>query len=466
MKIFASCMENKGTVIHTRGTTFTLDLLLFPWSEVHHQNWLTQVPEDQEVRDSHRKRRSAFIDRIGGIMSLTRRELALTCAAAFTSSAARNESDRVSLVRVPQGGLQPQAAMDDTGTLHLLYLTGDPGSGDIWYVQSADRGASFSKALRVNSQPGSAIATGTIRGAQLTLGEGGRVHVAWNGSQGAEPKGPLNPDSGKAGTPMLYTRLANAGGSFEPQRNLMHDSFGLDGGGSIAADREGRVYVAWHGIGESEAKGTGREGEARRRVWLTRSEDDGRTFSNEAKAWAQATGTCGCCSLKVFAGRQGGITMLYRSATESVHRDIYLLRSTDHGKTFQGRQLHKWDINACPMSSMDIAENDRETACAWETGGQIYWLRLPRTGSIAAAPTAAPGQGMGRKHPRIALAPSGEMLLVWTEGTGWQKGGSLAWQLFDREGAPIGVKNQLAGIPVWSFAAAVTMPGNRYSIVY
>jgi hypothetical protein len=51
----------------------------------------------------------------------------------------------------------------------------------------------------VNSQPESAIAAGTIRGAQLAIGKAGRVHVAWNGSQNAEPVGPLNPDSGKPG---------------------------------------------------------------------------------------------------------------------------------------------------------------------------------------------------------------------------------------------------------------------------
>ncbi len=77
---------------------------------------------------------------------------------------------------------------------------------------------------------------------------------------------------------MLYTRLSNTGKTFEPQRNLMHHSFGLDGGGSVAADRAGNVYVTWHSIGESEASGKGAEGEARRQVWITKSADEGRSF--------------------------------------------------------------------------------------------------------------------------------------------------------------------------------------------
>src|SRR5579863_1668433 len=139
-------------------------------------------------------------------MAITRRHFALTCAAALHNSIAGSQGS-VRLLRVPQGGIQPQAATGDRGTLHLIYFAGDPKNGDIFYVTSRDGGASFSQPLRVNSQPGSAIALGTIRGAQVALGRRGRIHVAWNGSQMAEPKGPMNPDYHQSGSPMLYTRL-------------------------------------------------------------------------------------------------------------------------------------------------------------------------------------------------------------------------------------------------------------------
>jgi hypothetical protein len=38
----------------------------------------------------------------------------------------------------------------------------------------------------VNHIDGSAIATGTVRGAQIAVGAKGRVHVAWNGSHPTE----------------------------------------------------------------------------------------------------------------------------------------------------------------------------------------------------------------------------------------------------------------------------------------
>ena len=109
-----------------------------------------------------------------------------------------------------------QVVVEDRGILHLVYYAGDAHQGNLFYVRSPDGGATFSPAIRVNSQPGSAIAAGTIRGAQLAIGKAGRVHIAWNGSAQAEPAGPLNPDSGKPGAPMLYSRLNDEGTPSSP----------------------------------------------------------------------------------------------------------------------------------------------------------------------------------------------------------------------------------------------------------
>jgi len=43
-------------------------------------------------------------------------------------------------------------------------------------------------------------------------------------------------------TPMLYTRLNDAGTAFEAERDLITVARGLDGGGSVAAD-EGKTFA-------------------------------------------------------------------------------------------------------------------------------------------------------------------------------------------------------------------------------
>jgi hypothetical protein len=40
-------------------------------------------------------------------------------------------SRKVTLVRVPGGGIQPQVAVDEAGTVHMIYYQGDPGNGDL-----------------------------------------------------------------------------------------------------------------------------------------------------------------------------------------------------------------------------------------------------------------------------------------------------------------------------------------------
>src|SRR6516225_1780186 len=142
-----------------------------------------------------------------------KRKLLLFALAMTILSAASRTGDTldVSLVRVPNGGIQPQAVLGPDRILHLLYFAGDPKAGDLFYVKSPDYGSTWSTPLRVNSTRGSAIALGTIRGGQIAIGRNGWVHVAWNGSSSVQANGPINPEAGQRGAPMLYSRLSAGG---------------------------------------------------------------------------------------------------------------------------------------------------------------------------------------------------------------------------------------------------------------
>jgi hypothetical protein len=362
-------------------------------------------------------------------------------------------ASKVTLLRTPGGGIQPQAVVDDRGVIHLIYYTGDPRAGDVNYVRSED-GESFSPPLRVNSQAGSVIAAGNVRGAHLAVGKNGRVHVAWMGAHSAAPRGPNN------ASPMLYSRLTVDGAAFEPQRNVIASAYGLDGGGSVAADRAGNVYVAWH------ASPPGEEGEENRCVWIARSSDDGKTFAPEQRASDAPTGACGCCGMRAFADSQGAIYALYRSATSHVNRDMRLLTQDKGDSAFENHKLQSWKISTCPMSTAAFAEGGDGVVAAWETDGQVYFARIDSKTQRVSAPIAAPGHGKGRKHPAVAGNALGETLLVWTEGMGWNKGGSLAWQAFDPSDEPIGETGRAKGVPVWSLVAVVTRPEGGFAVIY
>ena len=371
------------------------------------------------------------------------------------ASTALGSTPEVKLLRVPDGGLQPQALLDEQGILHLVYLKGAPDACDVFYCERPAGQTRFSLPVRVNSLPNSAIAIGTVRGAQMALGRNGRVHVTWNGSDKAATRG-------SAGAPMLYSRMSATGTGFEAQRNLMTTTTHLDGGGSVAADQEGNVYVAWHGH-----RKTGPQEEIDRAVFVSLSNDDGATFTTERQVNPPETGVCGCCGLKAFAAGQGSVAVLYRSATPAGDRDTELLLSTNYGKSFNAEVLGQWHVGTCPMSTHALAATTQGFQGAWERQGQIYLAPISLRGVTAGGSLRATGETPGRKHPTFSAAPGsfGTVLLAWTEGTGWEKGGALAWECLDSERRQV-ASGRVDGVPVWSYAAAVCDPSGVFTLIY
>jgi hypothetical protein len=348
--------------------------------------------------------------------------------------------------RVPDGGIQPRAILDSRGVLHLLYFKGDPPAGDLFYMTSNDLGRTFSPPVRVNTTPASVIGTGTMRGGQMALGRGGRVHVAW---MVATTKPAV----------VRYSR-SDLSGRFESERTMPTAMGDLDGP-AVAADERGYVYVGWHGHAQN-APGK----EESRAVWMRVSADEGKTFAPERPAWTQPTGACGCCGLEFYAARGGGLFILYRAAIESVHRDMYLLESTNHGADFKGTPVQRWDINACPMSSMSFAERGETLYAAWETEGQVYAGAIDRARAAVPSSFAPEKGGQPRKHPRLAIAGDGDVLLAWDDGAGWGKGGQLHYEIFDSRGKPLTKDVSVDALPVWSFGAPIAAPGGTIVLFY
>lgn len=367
------------------------------------------------------------------------------------------ESKKIAALRTPNGGIQPQAAVDATGVVHLIYYKGDAGGGDVFYVRREANAESFSKPIQVNSQAGSAIAAGSIRGAQLALGKNGRVHVVWNGGKGAKRVAIAE----KEVTPLLYTRLNDTGTAFEPERNLITQNAGLDGGSSVAADSQGNVYVFWHG---SAPNNTAKE--AGRAVFVSRSKDEGKTFAPETRATDKETGACGCCGMKALADAQGAVYVLYRAATENTERGEILLVARKPGAPFEVAYSDPWKATTCPMSSASLTLGNAGVIAGWETGSQVRFGAIdPATLRVSMpAPPAAAGK---RKHPVAVNNKSGETLFVWTEGTAWAKGGSVAWQLYNKDGSPSSERGRVEnGVAVWSLPTAVALSDDSFLLVH
>jgi hypothetical protein len=383
-------------------------------------------------------------------VSLVFRLLLILALSGVYSVCATASPGDVTFWHLPEGAIQPQAAVDSSGTVHLIYFQGDDKAGNLYYLRKPSGKAGTVGPIRVNGTPNSAGAIGTVRTAQLAIGKDDRVHVVWNGLGPKEANGyPANYQA--------YTRLNEAGTAFEPQRNLTTWAKGLDGGGSVAADRAGNVYVTWHAMANAKDE-TGRA------VFVAISHDNGRTFAREKQANPDPTGACGCCGMRAFVDSKGSLYIVYRAAGNKVNRDTMLLVSRDQGQTFTEQLVDRWTIGGCPMSTYALSEGRGGVLAAWETRERVYYGAIrPADGALSKPQQVS---GNAQKHPFLVAGTSGQTILVWTEGTGWQRGGALAWQVFDADGKPIAGGRKAGAIPVWGLATAYARPDNSFVIVY
>ncbi len=358
--------------------------------------------------------------------------------------AARSE---VTTTRVPDGGIEPQAAVDAKSTIHLVYFKGSDKAGDLFYSTTAD-GKTFTPAKQINSQKGSAMAIGSVRGVQMALGREGRIHVAWMGSHLAEPKAPGN------ATPLLYTRLG-LDGAFELQLNIISKQVGLDGGPSIAADDAGHVLIAWHAPSRANA------GEADRRIWLARSINDGGAFQPEMQVAGQ--GICACCGLKIAIDPDGKLFGVFRQAKERTHRGtVYFGYGMLGNQSFE-REIAPMESGKCIMSTFALAQTAEQRVLGYETDGDVFLSLVPKINADRMKEISV-GKG---KHPSIAINAMGDICVVQAVGTGWARGGTIAWQVFDSAGKSLdGQSGTANNLPAWSYPAVVARPDGNFMVFY
>ena len=169
-------------------------------------------------------------------------------------------------------------------------------------------------------------------------------------------------------------------------------------------------------------------------------------------------------SMKIFAMPNSHVAILYRTATEKVHRDTHLLISKNDGESFSVAITDEWNIGICAMSTFAMGANGEHFVAGWETQQQIKVIR--RIGDTFTKPITVPGKSKNQKHPAVAVAPDGQFLVAWAEGTGWQKGGALVWQLYNADGTIADKSGRSEGLPMCSLPSAVMVGDQGFCVIY
>ena len=363
---------------------------------------------------------------------------------------------KVNFEKTPHSGIQPQAIVDKSGTLHLLYHKGQPREGDLYYTTRAKGKKNFTAPLKVNNIAGSACCIGSIFRARTAIDQNGIVHVLWNGSFGFVKK--QWEKKGKQRTPeeftyLFYTCLADDRKSFRQQVNLNRNTYGLDGNGSITVDRNGVIRVFWH---------ANIKGRPDRMAFMVQSNNKGKSFSIETPVTRNPIGACECCTLEAFSSVSGKTFVAYRTA-EKTGRDTVIFSTEKQNNSFKEIHRHQWKVFTCPASTFAFAEDAQRIYAAWETKGHIYTKDI--LSSSASIKVSSGNKNC--KYPSIAINSRRDRLTTWSTNTGWGEGGYIQYQLTNRNGTVISQSNRPGHSPAaYSFSNACTLTTGDFIIFY
>ena len=330
-------------------------------------------------------------------------------------------TNRVSAIRVPGVMKVVKAQSGADGTIHLLFDADDGPH----YVSSKDGGATFS--------PPVAVVDATARkpglkfsGADLAVGGDGRVHVAM-ANNAWKLKLP------KEDWSLYYASLAPRAKAFSPVRNLNRKP---SEGFSLAADGRGSVSACF----------------LSGKLFAMTSRDGGQTFAGSAEV-DPAWNPCDCCTTSATYGSDGKLALLYREETDN-DRDMYVVL-WDQGRQSKPTRTRisgtGWNVKACPMTYFTIVPAVTGYVAAWPTKGQVYFVRLDKSGAaLPPGEIRTPGT-TGMRTGLLALsAPDGATLVAWKNKE------DLGWQLYDASGRPDGAPgsatspgNGAAGVVLW-----------------
>lgn len=303
------------------------------------------------------------------------------------------------------GRFNPFLVSDTRGGFYLAYIQRANNASDVMIRHSTD-GKTFSAPVRVNDRAGDA----TVRNEnppKVAVARNGNVYVCW-ANERARWKGNIR-----------FARSTDSGKTFSPSITLNSDAEREPTGHafqSVTVDRNGRIYIAW--IDERNKK----EGDRGAEVWMSVSEDEGRTFSGDRKV---VSDVCECCRTNIQIDSAGRLFLAYRTvpAAGPMYRDIMVARSEDGGKNFKPVKVSedRWEINACPVTGPGLSVDSRgRIAVIWFAGGDkqglFYAASSDHGASYSSRKQLESAQNLGKHAQTIAL-PDGRLLVAWDEKT-------------------------------------------------
>ncbi|MCX7049742.1 MAG: sialidase family protein [Candidatus Sumerlaeota bacterium] len=340
---------------------------------------------------------NSLIDMGIRVFTIEKEKLLCALCAVCALFAANAFAAKVTIIPAPANSLVPDAAVDSSGALHLVFGL----NHNAWYMRSDNNGASFTAPVKVNS-------TGTVetemgeRGPKLAVGGDGVIHVAWMDDWAAGVK-----------VYVRYSRSLDGGKTFEARKTVSAMS-GVDGA-TLAADGAGNVAAFWHVMADpkpSEPQAT----------WLhtARSNDNGTTFgaSEKINASGLAGIACSMCMMRARATSDGSVCLAFRNAEGNI-RDFYVLKGRIAENNFTAARVNQdnWNINYCPMCGPELTfAPNGQALCAFMSENKVYWAISDTGMTTFSLHVATPSNETDEIFPTAIANRNGDALFVWQVG--------------------------------------------------
>jgi hypothetical protein len=305
-------------------------------------------------------------------------------------------------VLVAADAIQPQLAIADDGTLHVVAIH----AGNIAVAASRDGGKTFAPPV-IAIDAGGRATGGLQRGPRIGIAGKGRITVTAPvviDEAEREKRYPVaelllavSEDGGKTwGRPVRVNEAA------KKAPEALH---------WLAVGPSGEAFVAWLDI---RGRKQGQD------LFLAAAR--GAEVGRNVKAASQV---CECCAPGIAAGGDGGVTLAYREGGDRPSREIYLLSARpDTGPAGKPLRLNREPsgLRTCPMSApaVAISRDGKRVAAAWmdqrsgKDARDVFWAFVDagKVGLDEVVHAEAKGD---QDHPSLAFDEAGAAWIAWED---------------------------------------------------
>ncbi|MGZ3753056.1 MAG: hypothetical protein ACXVB0_05535 [Mucilaginibacter sp.] len=241
-------------------------------------------------------------------------------------------------------GQQPQISVDNKGVIRVVFGIKD----EIFCATSIDHGVTFAKPALVTKVP--EMHLGMSRGPQIASSAHFSVITA------IDKKGNIH-----------WFRLSHSSDEWKDMGTI-NDLKGSapEGLMGLVADKKDNFYAVWLDIR------TGRNNQ----IYFSSLSAKDISWSKNYLAYRSPDGhVCECCKPNI-AVQGSTVAVMFRNWLGG-SRDLYMMKSSDAGKTFSGAQklgTDTWKLNGCPMDGGGIVVSySNLISTVWQRKGAIYY---------------------------------------------------------------------------------------------